>query len=334
MNKKTISIAMATYNGGKYILQQLKSLAGQSLLPDELVVADDLSTDNTVEIIKEFAKRAPFRVKLIVNEERLGFVGNFNKALLNARGDFVFLCDQDDYWFENKIEAMISFANENPMHMLYMSDAELATGDLTSIGITIQEQFNKNLGLGDERLIMGCCTLMKREFLDLCMPIPSDFYAHDGWLTNIADALKLKAVNRKTLQLYRRHDENTSDFIGNRTKKASKTVDFMESLKVVFCCKENAEDSAAQHGTDKILAQLKLIKQQSTNELVLNEIDFALAKYAKLVYSFETRINIRKKTFLRRIIPVMRASLSGVYQDKNLFLSAGKDLLEKLKVLP
>lgn len=99
-----ISIAMATYNGARFIRQQLDSLAAQTLSPCELVVTDDGSTDATLNIIADFAKTAPFPVRVFENETTLGFADNFMKAASLCIGDYIAFCDQDDYWLRNKLE--------------------------------------------------------------------------------------------------------------------------------------------------------------------------------------------------------------------------------------
>ena len=102
-----VSIALASYNGGAYILDQLKSFTTQSKLPDEVIVSDDCSTDNTVELIKKFAINAPFEIKIYVNESNIGYSRNFNNALSKTTGDLIFLSDQDDVWFNTKTEEVI-----------------------------------------------------------------------------------------------------------------------------------------------------------------------------------------------------------------------------------
>lgn len=92
----TISTAMCTYNGEKYLREQLESIARQTLLPNELVVCDDCSSDETVEIIQDFSRNAPFSVRLMINENNLGFAKNFEKAITLCSGEIIVLSDQDD----------------------------------------------------------------------------------------------------------------------------------------------------------------------------------------------------------------------------------------------
>jgi len=103
VQRQRFSIAMATFNGEAYIREQLNSLAGQLLLPYELIVCDDGSLDNTVSILQEFQKEAPFPVKIHRNPRRLGFADNFLKAASRCNGDWVAFCDQDDMWFPQKL---------------------------------------------------------------------------------------------------------------------------------------------------------------------------------------------------------------------------------------
>ena len=94
---------MATYNGEKFLEQQLQSLSKQTRLPAELVICDDTSSDATVDIIKRFSETAPFPVKLVVNEERLGWRGNFLKAASLCVSEYIAYCDQDDIWLPEKL---------------------------------------------------------------------------------------------------------------------------------------------------------------------------------------------------------------------------------------
>jgi glycosyltransferase involved in cell wall biosynthesis len=103
MSETAVSVAMATYNGERFLQEQLDSLARQTLLPVELVVCDDGSADGTVEILRRFATSAPFRVRIYQNETRLGPGFNFLSALGRCAGDLVAFCDQDDVWKESKL---------------------------------------------------------------------------------------------------------------------------------------------------------------------------------------------------------------------------------------
>lgn len=108
-----ISVAMCTFNGEKYIKEQIESIINQSLVPDEIVICDDCSKDNTLNIIKETLDNWPGKVQLVVNEKNLGYRKNFEKSISLCNGDIIFLSDQDDVWNRNKIEIMFNALNNS-----------------------------------------------------------------------------------------------------------------------------------------------------------------------------------------------------------------------------
>lgn len=125
-----ISIAMTTYNGARYLNDQLDSFSVQTKLPDELVVCDDKSSDNTINILDDFKRTAPFDVKIICNEENIGYTKNFQKALSLCSGDLIFLSDQDDVWLSDKVEIMSSYFNENRDIYVLLADMIIVDRDL------------------------------------------------------------------------------------------------------------------------------------------------------------------------------------------------------------
>ena len=107
-----ISIALCTYNGEKFLREQLDSFSVQTRLPDEVVVGDDCSTDRTVEILEEWAKTAPFRVEIVRNPQNLGYEKNFEQTMLRCTGDVIFPSDQDDVWLPEKLSRLFIFDNK------------------------------------------------------------------------------------------------------------------------------------------------------------------------------------------------------------------------------
>lgn len=326
-NNHKISIAMATYNGEQYILEQLESIANQTLLPFEVVITDDQSTDKTIEIIQDFAKTAKFIVKAYKNQARLGYCGNFNAALLKTEGDYVFLCDQDDVWFPDKLEVMVEKAKQYPEIFVLMNDAELTLGDLTPVGLTKVGQI-KSLGLSMDSFVMGCCCLIKRDFLDICLPIPPESKAHDNWIVSLADALKGKMIIPQVLQYYRRHEDNTSGFIANRTTKVNRFHRYYSAIKGLFS--DDRQKSCQDINLYGVYCKhLKKIKESCKNKIILKNIDNAIKHYGYLNLRSEERKKIRSKSHLRRFIPIMRGYLSGIYNYGNPLLSMIRDLICK-----
>lgn len=214
-----ISIAMATYNGEKHIKAQLDSFAFQKLLPDELIVCDDGSKDNTLEIVSDFKKKAPFRIDIYQNERNLGYGQNFGKAMGLCGGDLIFLSDQDDVWYPEKISTITQLAARHPEKHVFLNDALLTNGDLVSSGVTKIGQL-KSAGISLNSFVQGCCSAVRKEFLSLVLPLPEGCKAHDSWLMDLAGLLDLKLIYEKELQYYRIHGKNTSTYFLNRTRKA------------------------------------------------------------------------------------------------------------------
>ena len=216
-----ISVALATFNGGAYLQDQLASIASQTLKPNELVVSDDCSTDNTLEILQRFSASASFDVIISVNNRTHGYSSNFNRALMKTTGDIVFLCDQDDVWFPEKIKRITELAATDENTAVFMNDAAFTDAHLRDTGLTKLGQIN-SAGLGESSFVMGCCAAIRRCFLDFCLPIPDGFPAHDNWLVGIAIGLERRRIVHEVLQYYRRHGENESSWIVNRTTRVTR----------------------------------------------------------------------------------------------------------------
>ena len=141
-----ISVAMATFNGGRYLREQLDSIRRQSLLPTELIVCDDGSSDNTVEIVRRFAADAPFKVVIDAHGQRLGFTPNFLRAIGLCTGEVVALCDQDDVWDERKLAVCIpEFADETVMtvtHRVQVVDENLHPTSMVMPPASLRGRYN------------------------------------------------------------------------------------------------------------------------------------------------------------------------------------------------
>lgn len=235
------SIAMATYNGEKFIMEQLESFAKQTVLPHEIVITDDCSTDKTLSLINTFKETAPFIVRVYTNETNLGYTQNFNKALKLCTNDLIFLSDQDDVWFPNKIEYMVSLANLHQNKDVFMVDAELVDESLQTSGLTKQEQI-KNLGLEENAFVMGCCIAVRKTFLDSILPIPRDFSGHDNWIVRLADFLQLRVIDDTALQLYRRHGNNESIGAYNNLVRINKYSIYRLVKKIILLFKNSKID--------------------------------------------------------------------------------------------
>jgi glycosyltransferase involved in cell wall biosynthesis len=200
---------MATYNGGLYLGRQLESIAKQRLLPHELVICDDGSTDDTLSIIEAFAAAASFHVRLERNPVRLGYNGNFAKAIGLCNGDIIFLSDQDDEWFEDKLLVVSELLGSAPHLLAVTNDQAIVRADGTASGATVLNNVRR-LGYSDLLYGPGCCTAFRRPLLRLLEPFPTDEVPYDHWMNIIPALLGARLVHERPLQSYRRHGANTS----------------------------------------------------------------------------------------------------------------------------
>ena len=130
----SLSIALASYNGERYIAEQLDSIARQTRLPDELIISDDASSDATPAIVRDFAQRALFPVRVLQNSERAGSTRNFEIAIRACKGDIIFLCDQDDVWYPDKISLVEERFINDPGAGAVFTDADVVDENLHPIG--------------------------------------------------------------------------------------------------------------------------------------------------------------------------------------------------------
>lgn len=224
---------MATHNGEKYIKQQLDSILCQLSSNDEVVISDDGSIDSTLKIIKEFNDS---RIKVFNQKSPIGLPGheyatlNFENALRNAKGDFIFLSDQDDVWTDNKIEVSMKYLKE---YDYIVSDAFVTDADLNIISetrFTKEEKiyFNKYLAVVLSTPYQGSCAAFKRCVLDKAMPFPKGTQSHDRWIGNVAAFYYKYKVIPEKLIYYRRHEATTSNTFGKGRRSAGllKTIGY------------------------------------------------------------------------------------------------------------
>lgn len=209
-NEPLISIAMATYNGEKYLREQLESIYSQTYKNIEVVVTDDGSTDKTVEILEEYANSHGLRY--YINETNLGFVKNFEKAVDLCRGEYIALSDQDDIWLPHKLSTLMENIGNN---LLICSDAKLIDENNNIIAYSQFEYSNKskNISLTFQKLairnyVQGCTILMSKELVQYAHPFPLGIKSHDHWYGLIAAAHERIMFSKEALILYRQHASN------------------------------------------------------------------------------------------------------------------------------
>ncbi|HEX4021805.1 MAG TPA: glycosyltransferase family 2 protein [Acidobacteriaceae bacterium] len=189
-----VSIALCTYNGEKYLQEQLESIASQSLLPWELVVCDDGSSDATIDILYKFCETAPFTVRIFLNEANLGSTKNFEQAIHLCSGDLIALCDQDDIWISKKLEeAVCEFQTRSDLDALF-TDAEIIDEASKPVHFRLWQsiEFTRKLQarfkagesvpvLLKRNVVTGATLIFRSSCRDSVLPIPQS-WVHDGWI--------------------------------------------------------------------------------------------------------------------------------------------------------
>ena len=208
-----ISIALCTWNGAAHLAEQLASLAGQTRLPDELIVCDDASTDDSVAIVQHFGQTAPFPVHLRQNPTRLGVVKNFTKAIVQCSGDLVFLCDQDDVWRRDKIAVLLrEFDNNDNLGALF-SNAQLSDARTLwdHIGFRSRERRAVHAGrafdiLVERNVVTGATLAFRDRWREAVIPIHEvPGMLHDQWIATIISAVAQVDCVDDCLIDYRQH---------------------------------------------------------------------------------------------------------------------------------
>jgi glycosyltransferase involved in cell wall biosynthesis len=221
------SVAMCTYNGAPFLNEQLASIAAQTRPPDELIVCDDHSSDDTVNILNAFRLKAGFPVRIVVNSRNLGTTENFAQAIALCSGDIIALSDQDDVWVQEKLARFEQEFAASPELGLVFSDAIVGDALLRPSGNTIWSLFrfddakrqavvtgNALAVLLPGWFVTGATVGFRSEFKDLVLPIPQTLsLIHDGWIGAVISSVAQVRPIPEPLIVYRQH---TGQQIGAR----------------------------------------------------------------------------------------------------------------------
>lgn len=205
-----ISVCMATYNGERFIREQLASILPQLSKRDEIVVVDDGSTDNTLVIVESFCDE---RIRILRQERNCGVIKTFGRALGEAKGEIVFLADQDDIWRNDKVSMINDMFSAHPDISLVISNCSIidASGKVTLDLWCDHRSFHtgalRNIVRNRYR---GCQMAFRRKLLDYCLPFPSDIPMHDMWIGIVNQFVGKAVFIDEPLISYRRHAQNLS----------------------------------------------------------------------------------------------------------------------------
>lgn len=218
-----ISVVMCTYNGAKFIKEQVDSILQQTEADFELVVCDDCSNDGTWEILQEYASGHD-DIRIFRNEQNLGFLKNYEKALGLASGEYIALSDQDDIWMPNHLEVLKNLLGErtiacgnsllvdekgNPLGMTLKEQEDLTVVSENPLDLALSVMVYRNP-------LQGAAMLFRRSFLEKALPIPEGIKYHDSWFAALACFMEGVSYTDEVILCYRMHGENLS---GLHTKK-------------------------------------------------------------------------------------------------------------------
>lgn len=285
VGEERISIAMCTYNGEKYLRDQLDSILSQTHRNLELIIVDDCSSDNTLAILEKYSK-SDDRIRVIKNSENLGFVRNFEKAIAACSGDLIALADQDDVWIEHKIESLVRDIGDNWLiySRVQLMDMNGAPIDREFPGCSRVEG-NCPLSLILKNCVTGHACLIRRELFELARPSLAKMPYHDQWLAIVAASQgKLKA-GQEVLSYYRIHDDNA-----------------------VMDAKRKGRSSKVQRASKKhehVMALIKVVIESGLlaggDQLLLEELNSLLSANTRVVFNVKLRAFLRqnREYFLR-----------------------------------
>ncbi len=320
---------MCTYNGSRYLPEQLESITRQTLPVNELIVCDDGSRDDTIAIIRAFAEKAPFPIHIYQNEVNLGSTKNFEKCLLLCRGDILLLSDQDDVWREDRVKKQVEYLNAHPDKDAVFSDALMIDDNSKSLKCTlwqgvefVEQQQQKWLqGKAHEILfngpvVTGATLAIRRSCLNRLLPFPTHIplLIHDGWIALVLSLQDRIGFINECLISYRMH---SSQQVGLGGK--------LEPVRMLDRFKRDRE--------------LKLApirdKAEELEKIYLHLRDYPYIPREKLIKLFlrlrhyQRRANLPHSRVLR-ISPVLKDVVSGRYRfsSRHWWLPALGDLLE------
>lgn len=216
-----ITVVMTSYNGIKYIGEQVSSILDQLAPEDQLIIGDNGSTDGTIQLLQKWRLKDP-RILLSVYTDKLGIIPNLNHALALAKGELIFLADQDDIWLPNRVKYCKELFRVKKKLLLLQTNSDIINSDGIKINKTFFELRKCGVGLVKnywKNTWQGCNIVFRRKLLDVAYPIPEVLPMHDVWLGILADLCGKVKMDKSVLALYRRHENNQSSTTPSKPKQ-------------------------------------------------------------------------------------------------------------------
>ncbi len=333
-----ISTVLCTYNGERYLPEQLESISTQTRVPDELIICDDCSSDKTPEIVSAFASRAPFPVRFFINDENLGSTRNFEKAIKLSEGDIIVLADQDDIWLPPKLERFEQIFLRSAEVGLVFSDAELVAEDLRPLGSnlwnwTVRGEHRHLLKanrifdiLVHGNIVTGATMAFRSRFRELVLPVPGDRdYFHDGWIALLIASVAEAEALPESLIKYRQHPNQQLGL-----KDLGLEDDSTQATKRIPAKAKNAAERALHY--DSEIENIRFVRQrlediQHTFDQTFPLLDARVSRLKELEAHYQVRGHIPDSR-VKRVPFIFNEMMSGRYHTLSKgFLSIALDLL-------
>lgn len=333
-----ISIALCTFNGAKYLSDQLASIAKQTRLPDELIVCDDASTDDTRLLLEEFRSNAPFRVELHRNSENLGSFRNFESAISKCCGDIIALADQDDYWLPQKLKVIESAFTAHPEVGLVFSDAVLVDEHLRPLHTRLwrftfprkdRKRFRRDEAfdvLLEHNVVTGATMAFRSELCKVIMPFPLlPGFIHDGWISLAAAVYADLFFVNEPLIMYRQHSKQELglSFFRSSTTFRDRHRGYIEhNLHLI----QSLDELRCLIGSGMVLGQTEVCRPSLSKEEMRSKVALAQRFVMQRIKHYEKRMALPDAK-VKRILPIVRELATFGYHDYSKgFLSAIVDL--------
>ena len=318
-----VDILLATYNGEKYLAEQIESILNQTYKDINLIISDDNSSDSSLKIIEEYAKKDD-RIKVFKQEKNLGIVSNFEFLISKVNSKYFMFSDQDDIWNENKVEKTLKKIQDTDSDIIF-TDLLVVDDKLNVLSNSYWElkgfknkilKFNSFEALYLNNYVTGCTMLMKREIISKVLPLPKNwkYVLHDYWIALITSQTgKVEFLNEPTIK-YRQHKNNE---VGS--KKKTESIKTLLEIRKLFIDVKKEHFTVFIENENKFESdEIKALNRQALEYFeYLEKHKYCNFKYWKLfrnLYKYEDK-KYALENFLILNLPIL---VAPIFKIRNL----------------
>lgn len=284
-NPLLVSIVLCTYNGERFLQEQLVSLVNQTYRPIEIVILDDCSTDGTYTLLKEYQQKYP-TIRLYQNEENIGYVKNFNRAIGLCKGDYIALCDQDDLWDWRKIATLVQRIQP---HVLIYHDSQFMDEEGRLMDKKLSDVVNFYEGDEPETFVFFNCVsshavMFKKELVNYLLPFPASGF-HDAWIGYVACNFGTITFLNQCLVHYRQHHHSATDIL--KRKKRRITTDKSRRFNNHLAFLKSCAEFPANKSPETILELYRLYKERRHKLFSFSLMFFFFKHYRTMLFIYK-----------------------------------------------